>query len=81
MVRTRKRPKKKAARTKSNYLSAALFLIGLVFLTESSAVAYVITQLPASIVGTVSVAWIYVLLKFVTAIVAIAAGVYVSSKK
>jgi hypothetical protein len=67
---------------KNTLLTYTLFLLGIVFLVESVVFAFVLSQLPAAMLGTtITIAWIYALIKFVAGIVATYAGLVYLEKK
>jgi hypothetical protein len=65
-----------------HYLASSVFLIGLVFLVESVVLGFVLSQTPAALLGaTVSVAWVYTIIKFFAGLVAMFTGLALSQKK
>jgi uncharacterized membrane protein len=68
--------------TERHYLSSSLFLIGLVFLVESIVLAFVLSQAPIALLGsTISIAWIYTIIKFFAGLITIFTGLALSQKK
>jgi len=67
---------------KNRLVAFSLFLVGLVFLVESIVLGYVISQIPAGMLGaTILIAWIYTIIKFFAGLLALYAGLEVSREK
>ena len=67
---------------KNRIVAFSLFLVGLVFLVESIVLGYVISQIPAHMLGaTISIAWVYTTIKFFAGLLALYAGLELIKEK
>ena len=75
-------PDKPKSKIDQTVLAYSLFLVGLAFLIESIVFVFVLSQLPAQMIGaTASVAWIYAIVKFFAGLISMYVGVDALQKK